>query len=85
MDELLAELFAEFGWKARLAATFGGPYVAWRIRREEKRLAKGWTYEPPTFYEQNAACEPTEGASPCRYVEPATAATCPAPNEAATA
>ena len=24
-----------------------------KIRQEEKRLAAGWTYEPPTFYEVN--------------------------------
>jgi len=52
--ELLATLKAEFGWKAKLAATFGGPYVLWKMRAEEKRLAAGWTYEPPTFYEGNA-------------------------------
>ena len=27
------------------------------MRREEKRLARGWTYEPPTFYEQNEAAQ----------------------------
>ena len=26
-----------------------------KIRQEEKRLAAGWTYEPPTFYETNFA------------------------------
>ena len=27
------------------------------MRREEKRLARGWTYEPPTFYERNEAAQ----------------------------
>ena len=51
-----------------------GPYVLWKMRKEEKRLANGWTYEPPTFYERNeAGCEGDHAgnASPCRYVTPA--------------
>ncbi|MBN2578640.1 MAG: cobalamin-dependent protein [Pirellulales bacterium] len=55
MDRLLEDLFREFGWKARLSALVGGPYVHYKIRREEKRLARGWTYEPPTFYDKNEA------------------------------
>lgn len=27
--------------------------VFWKLLREEQRLARGWTYEPPTFYEAN--------------------------------
>jgi hypothetical protein len=50
---LLHELYAEFGLTARVAAAVGGPYVLWSLRREEKRLARGWTYEPPTFFEAN--------------------------------
>ena len=48
-----SELNEEFGWKSRLMSAVGGPYVYWKLRREEKRLAAGWTYEPPTFYETN--------------------------------
>ncbi len=53
MSQLLDDLYREFGWKSRLAAAFGGPYVLWNTRQEEKRLARGWVYEPPTFYERN--------------------------------
>jgi len=53
MSEILRGLHSEFGWKARVTAAIGGPYVLWKLRREEKRLAAGWTYEPPTFYEVN--------------------------------
>ncbi len=53
MDAILNDLYREFGWKSRFFAAVGGRYVAWTIRREEQRLARGWTYEPPTFYEQN--------------------------------
>jgi radical SAM superfamily enzyme YgiQ (UPF0313 family) len=30
-------LIKEYGWKARLAATFGGPYVAHRLKTEQRR------------------------------------------------
>src|SRR5271157_1601942 len=69
MAALLKELKAEFGWKSRLMSLLGGPYVYWKLLREEKRLAAGWTYEPPTFYEKNGACHDT-AAAPCRYVTP---------------
>ena len=55
MFQLLRELHQEFGMKSRIAAAVAGPYVFWRTRQEEKRLAQGWTHEPPTFYEQNQA------------------------------
>ena len=77
MSALLDELKQEFGWKARLAAAVGGPYVLWKLRREEKRLAAGWTYEPPTFYERNDACGELDGAQRCRYVTPQVAAPAP--------
>ncbi len=57
IGDLLAEVYREFGWTSRLWAAAGGPYVWWKIRREEKRLARGWTYEPPTFYECNEAAQ----------------------------
>jgi radical SAM superfamily enzyme YgiQ (UPF0313 family) len=53
MSRLLRDLHNEFGWCSRLAAALGGPYVLWKARREEQRLDRGWTYEPPTFYERN--------------------------------
>jgi len=70
---LLRDLHHEFGLKSRLMSLFGGPYVLHQIRREEKRLANGWTHEPPTFYESNvvssrAADKSGQGAAPCRYV-----------------
>ena len=55
MSALLRELHAEFGWKSRLASTIGGRWVLRKIRQEEKRLAAGFSYEPPTFYERNDA------------------------------
>lgn len=57
MSRLLQELHREYGWRSRLAAAIGGPYVLWKARQEEKRLVEGWHYEPPTFYEQNCVGE----------------------------
>jgi radical SAM superfamily enzyme YgiQ (UPF0313 family) len=37
---------------ARLTATLLGPVLLWSTRREEKRLASGQTYEPPTFIDR---------------------------------
>jgi hypothetical protein len=61
LSRLLGDLFREFGWMARLYAAVGGPYVHWTVRREERRLSRGWTYEPPTFYEHNDAAHVLHG------------------------
>ncbi|WP_269536942.1 B12-binding domain-containing radical SAM protein [Cerasicoccus fimbriatus] len=49
---LLKDLQDTFGLKARLSG-LASPYVSHLIKAEAKRLASGWTYEPPTFYERN--------------------------------
>ncbi len=63
-----------FGWKAKLAARVAGPIVLAALWREHRRLGKGQTYEPATFYERNAAAAgrpamASRPASPCRFVE----------------
>jgi B12 binding domain len=55
MDRLLADICAEFGWKTRLAARAFGVCAYLALRREERRLAGGWQYEPQAVYEKNAA------------------------------
>ncbi len=72
MTELLAEIYAECGWKARLAGELAGRWVLRQIRKEEKRLAEGWTYEPSTFYDRNPAVTDNPDAQPCRWAEPQT-------------
>lgn len=75
LDRLLGELIREFGWTARLAAAFGGRLLHWTARREAARLARGWTYEPTTFYEVNeaaAALPRRHRATLCRSVRCAT-------------
>ncbi len=42
----------EFGLAARSARTFLGPVLLWASKREEKQLARGKTYEPPTIIER---------------------------------
>lgn len=42
----------EFGAMARLAAKLLGPVLLCTVRREEKRLASGWTYEPRMVIER---------------------------------
>ena len=49
---LRKEVEKEFGLAARSARTFLGPVLLWASKREEKRLARGQTYEPPTFVER---------------------------------
>ncbi len=75
MSNVLRDLKAEYGLKSRFFASLAGPYVLYRIRAEEKRLTRGWTCEPPTFYEKNfgfdkLATVDASGALPCQYVEP---------------
>lgn len=51
--DLLDELYAECGERARRAAPIVGQRLYKNIVQEEQRLSQGWTYEPPTFYETN--------------------------------
>ena len=55
LDSLLTDLYAAFGLKSRITAPLLGRYLLSALGKEEKRLASGWTYEPDTFYEKNAA------------------------------
>ena len=71
LDWLLGEMIHEFGWKSRLAAALGGRWLQRTARREADRLARGWTYEPTTFYEVNeaaAALPRRHHATLCRSV-----------------
>ena len=50
-SRVLKDLYREFGLKARLSGPLAGRYIRFRLRREARRLRRGWTYEPPTFCE----------------------------------
>ena len=64
MNSLLQEIYQTFGWKTRIIAPLAGRYVYAVLKKEERRLANGWTYEPDCFYEKNAAALTLENASP---------------------
>jgi radical SAM superfamily enzyme YgiQ (UPF0313 family) len=46
------EILAEFRLRARILGAISGWFLTHRIRREERRLGSGWSYEPPTFVER---------------------------------
>ncbi len=49
---LRTEIENEFGALSRLVAALFGPVLLWTSKREEKRLARGQTYEPSTFIQR---------------------------------
>jgi radical SAM superfamily enzyme YgiQ (UPF0313 family) len=67
------ELAREFGLPARIAGAALGALLLASTWREQRRLRRGVTYEPPTFYEANPAAWPDaarRGAVACRWIEP---------------
>ena len=76
ISQTARELYREFGVKSRLSALFGGRYLRWKIWWEQRRLASGWTYEPPVFYEKNyddgSGQQDRFAATLCRFVTPQT-------------
>jgi radical SAM superfamily enzyme YgiQ (UPF0313 family) len=52
IHELRSEIGGEFGFASRMVSRALGPVLLWSARREERRLAKGITYEPPTVIER---------------------------------
>jgi radical SAM superfamily enzyme YgiQ (UPF0313 family) len=64
MNSLLQEIYETFGLKTRIIAPLAGIYVYAALKKEERRLANGWTYEPDCFCEKNAAALALENASP---------------------
>jgi hypothetical protein len=71
------DLRAAYGWRTALWGAVVGPVLYAATWLEHRRLGRGWTYEPPTFYETNEAVS-AEGerltAHPrparCQWVEP---------------
>ena len=70
LDNLLREIYAALGMQPRLVAPVAGRYIYFAMKREEKRLAAGWSLEPETFLEKNLAaaklsvCQETSTKSP---------------------
>ncbi len=55
VSALLSDIYKEFGWKTRMLTWALGPSLYLLTVLEDRRLARGWTYEPPTKYTKNAA------------------------------
>ena len=55
LADLLEDIYTTLGWQPRLVAPVAGRYIYWTMKREEKRVAAGWTIEPKTFFEKNQA------------------------------
>ena len=71
VENLLSDIYDEFGWMTKSVAPIIGLFLHFMLKMEEKRLAKGWTYEPQTFYEKNDAAlamDATRRASKNRWV-----------------
>ena len=49
---LRTDIHREFGFVSALVTRALGPVLLWSARREERRLAEGVTYEPPTIIER---------------------------------
>lgn len=60
MSSLLQDIYKEFGWKARVAGPLLSGPIYFFMKREAKKLANNWSYEPTTFYEKNAKARELE-------------------------
>ncbi|MDP3921184.1 MAG: cobalamin-dependent protein [Candidatus Omnitrophota bacterium] len=58
INTVLIDIKKEFGLKARLATPIVGRVILAKLRKEDRRLRQGLTYEPPTFYEVNRGMIP---------------------------
>jgi len=55
ISRVLKDIYEEFGVNSRLVAPLAGRYLRFMLGREDRRLRRGWTYEPPCFYDLNSA------------------------------
>jgi radical SAM superfamily enzyme YgiQ (UPF0313 family) len=55
MNTLLEDIYRTFGLKTKILTPVIGWYAFAKLKREEKRLMEGWTYEPSPFISKNAA------------------------------
>ena len=70
IHELRREIGKEFGAMSRLFSGALGPFLLWSTRREDRRLARGVTYEPPSILERrNWSPAPESALSPHRFTE----------------
>jgi hypothetical protein len=70
LGAILRDLYSAFGLKTRIFAPLAGRYALSAIKKEQERLANGWTYEPPTSYEKNSRAIELEKKDPARISIP---------------
>lgn len=63
MDALLTDLYRASGITARITTPLIGRYIGFMMKREQRRLSEGWTYEPHTYYEKNPAAQKAESGA----------------------
>ncbi|MDM8556903.1 cobalamin-dependent protein [Desulfococcaceae bacterium HSG7] len=68
MKTLLGDIYHEFGLKTRIVTPVIGLYLYISLKREEKKLANDYCYEPAWFYEKNKAALDWEKAESTRTV-----------------
>jgi radical SAM superfamily enzyme YgiQ (UPF0313 family) len=77
IDAVMQSLYREFGLSCRLTAPLIGRYIYHALSREDQRLRRGWTQEPPTFYDKThqpaAPAGPQTELPPVVWLPPLTA------------
>jgi hypothetical protein len=66
-DILLTDIYATFGWKTKVIAPLIGRYTFFALKKEEERLALGWSYEPCCSYEKNETAKVLETAQTVKH------------------
>jgi radical SAM superfamily enzyme YgiQ (UPF0313 family) len=79
LDTLLRDIYGTFGMKTRIITPVIGWYALAKLKAEEKRLKKGWTYEPHSFVVKNAAAVALENKGRARISIPEVALAIPEP------
>jgi len=53
MKKILHDMYRSLGLITRIISPVVGRFILFQIKKEEKRLNEGWTYEPTMIYEKN--------------------------------
>ncbi|MCP4137618.1 MAG: B12-binding domain-containing radical SAM protein [bacterium] len=61
---VLKDLYREYGLISRIFAPIFGKIITFTMKREEKKLAQGWTHEPAIAFEKNARAMELHRADP---------------------
>jgi len=70
MDTLLKEIYETFGMTTRIITPLIGWYAHAKLTAEDRRLKRGWRYEPQSFHVKNAAAIALENRGRTRIPVP---------------